>query len=79
MGNLRSCTVVLVLVWWFCLAIVIGGSTTSTLAAADTIGNFNHSTDALGSQTKLNPNSMSKRRVPNGPDPIHNRYISLLC
>ncbi|KAL6960679.1 hypothetical protein U1Q18_038443 [Sarracenia purpurea var. burkii] len=35
-------------------------------------------TEKHGVRWDLDPNYVSKRRVPNGPDPIHNRYVYLL-
>jgi hypothetical protein len=54
------------------------GAPTST-STSHSAGNFKHA-DVLGRDKLLDHpdldfNYMSKRRVPNGPDPIHNRYI----
>jgi hypothetical protein len=52
---------------------------TSTTSSSHSGGNFKRA-DVLGREKlvdhpDLDFNYMSKRRVPNGPDPIHNRYI----
>lgn len=54
-------------------------TTTSLLAAHYSIENLNHmkmiDRERLIIRRQLDLNYMSKRRVPNGPDPIHNRYL----
>uniref|UniRef100_A0A803LSY3 Uncharacterized protein n=1 Tax=Chenopodium quinoa TaxID=63459 RepID=A0A803LSY3_CHEQI len=52
-------------------------------AATSTSSGNNKHTTLLGRKkhsvpVKLNPTYSSKRRVPSGPDPIHNRYCFLL-
>lgn len=54
-----------------------GGNSTSTLTTTQSTANLKRA-DALGREKfidhpELDLNYMSKRRVPNGPDPIHNR------
>ncbi|KAJ8637896.1 hypothetical protein MRB53_012163 [Persea americana] len=61
----------------------MGGSGSTTLTAARTStatttkGSFKYlevmERDVPSFHQDLDPNNMSKRRVPNGPDPIHNR------
>lgn len=56
----------------------------TSLRSTDSGGDFNHAHVMAGRDQKqlvdhpeLDLNCMSKRRVPNGPDPIHNRYVSV--
>ncbi|KAJ0038093.1 hypothetical protein Pint_23108 [Pistacia integerrima] len=54
-----------------------GGNKAATTLSTQFQGNRDH-VDSLGREKsidhqKLDLNHMSKRRVPNGPDPIHNR------
>lgn len=73
--------IVLYIVFMF-VAILGSGSTTLTAArtstATTTKGSFKYlevmERDVPSFHQDLDPNNMSKRRVPNGPDPIHNRY-----
>ncbi|KAJ8643473.1 hypothetical protein MRB53_005221 [Persea americana] len=72
-----------VLLRFLFVEILVNGGTTSAVAAAGATtstsirSNFNHfkATRRNGPilHPELDPNYMSKRRVPNGPDPIHNR------
>ncbi|CBI32060.3 hypothetical protein AAG906_035065 [Vitis piasezkii] len=54
-----------------------GAKTTSMLAAHYSLENLKHmkviDRERLVIRRQLDLNYMSKRRVPNGPDPIHNR------
>lgn len=56
-----------------------GAKTTSMLAAHYSLENLKHmkviDRERLVIRRQLDLNYMSKRRVPNGPDPIHNRYL----
>lgn len=62
-------SIVLLLVVWLLLVSVLENRATKIMKKQRT--NSIHS--------KMNLNFMSiKRRVPNGPDPIHNRYINVL-
>ncbi|KAI4328336.1 hypothetical protein L6164_020695 [Bauhinia variegata] len=72
----------LVLVGLFCLVAVgsFGGGTrgATTLSTNWSAERLKHEGDVLGGEkpvdhAELDINYMSKRRVPNGPDPIHNR------
>lgn len=59
-----------------------GGNKATTTLSTQSAGNRNH-VDSLAREKSINRqeldlNYMSKRRVPNGPDPIHNRY-QLAC
>lgn len=72
-----------VLLRFLFVEILVNGGTTSAVPAAATTStsirsNFNHfkatRRDGPILHPELDPNYMSKRRVPNGPDPIHNRY-----
>lgn len=51
---------------------------TTTTTATTTKGSYKHlevmERERPDFHPDLDPNNMSKRRVPNGPDPIHNRY-----
>ncbi|KAK9277405.1 hypothetical protein L1049_006948 [Liquidambar formosana] len=53
------------------------GTTATTTVTAQSMANFKHmevvGKDTLFVHPGLDLNYMSKRRVPNGPDPIHNR------
>ncbi|XP_042497486.1 CLAVATA3/ESR (CLE)-related protein 25-like [Macadamia integrifolia] len=54
-----------------------GSKTTTTTTVTSPAGNFKQleviGTDSQVVHPDLDINYMSKRRVPNGPDPIHNR------
>ncbi|KAL5980687.1 hypothetical protein ACLOJK_028596 [Asimina triloba] len=57
----------------------VKSATTTSSASATTRGSFMDSEDVVGRRRlhdhdPMNLNYMSKRKVPNGPDPIHNRY-----
>ena len=56
-------------------------TTTLTVQSSTNTGNLKHEVDVGKEKLVYNPEldfnyMMSKRRVPNGPDPIHNRYIT---
>ncbi|KAK9191985.1 hypothetical protein WN943_020601 [Citrus x changshan-huyou] len=70
--------------WLICLLLIgnleSGGNSTSTLTTTQSTANLKRA-EALGREKfidhpELDLNYMSKRRVPNGPDPIHNRCVS---
>lgn len=70
--------------WLICLLLIgnleSGGNSTSTLTTTQSTANLQRA-EALGREKfidhpELDLNYMSKRRVPNGPDPIHNRCVS---
>jgi hypothetical protein len=55
------------------------GKMAPTSTTTHSVGNFKHA-DVMGREKlvdhpELDFNYISKRKVPNGPDPIHNRYI----
>ncbi|KAG9450315.1 hypothetical protein H6P81_010280 [Aristolochia fimbriata] len=62
--------------FWFLTEEILPTSGTSITTTGTTIGSYEYSKfrgrDAP-SHPDLDLNYMSKRRVPNGPDPIHNR------
>lgn len=75
-----SIALVVLLRFLFAETLVNGGTTSAAGATSTSIrSNFNHfkATRRNGPilHPELDPNYMSKRRVPNGPDPIHNRYL----
>ncbi|KAJ4974105.1 hypothetical protein NE237_007279 [Protea cynaroides] len=82
-GSLRVFFKSLVLVGliWFLLAEIQlseGFKTTKTTTATSPAGSFKQMELMIGTDSPIVPpdldiNYMSKRRVPNGPDPIHNR------
>ncbi|KNA03411.1 hypothetical protein SOVF_209510 [Spinacia oleracea] len=67
-------------VWFLFMGIVASKEIEGRTAATSTsVGNHKH-TKLLGRKrhsvpVKLSPVYASKRRVPSGPDPIHNRHI----
>ena len=71
--------VLVISVWFLLMGIVTSGEIkTHTATASTSLGNHKHAV-LLGKKrhyvpVKLDPINGSKRRVPNGPDPIHNRY-----
>ncbi|KAF6146185.1 hypothetical protein GIB67_005833 [Kingdonia uniflora] len=50
-----------------------GTTSTPTKESFKRLGVIGRDTSSVHHQASLDPNVMSKRRVPNGPDPIHNR------
>ena len=63
-----------------CLVVVgSSGSDDGETTRAASIGRLKHG-DVIGREkaadhAQMDFNYMSKRRVPNGPDPIHNRFV----
>lgn len=73
---------VLVVVGFVCFmffgSLVSGGRMVQTTST--TIKHDDEQVDVVGNHdAQLDFNYMSKRRVPNGPDPIHNRFVLSLC
>ncbi|KAK1282140.1 CLAVATA3/ESR (CLE)-related protein 25 [Acorus calamus] len=67
MGSFKSLIRSLVVVWFFC--ILLSGAVTSE-------GRITSTSTTRMKRSGFRPtdfNYVSKRRVPNGPDPIHNR------
>ncbi|KAJ8750080.1 hypothetical protein K2173_013995 [Erythroxylum novogranatense] len=69
-------------VWLFYVGILADNATKMvTRATAPSAGILEHWTRFIGRERRpfhhdFDPNYVSKRRVPNGPDPIHNRRAS---
>lgn len=70
------------LIWFSSVGVIANRATKPTRVTTTTIsssGNFKH-LKLIGRQEHAvhqdwDLNYVSKRRVPNGPDPIHNRYV----
>ena len=60
---------------WFSYVGVIANQATKPVITISSTGNFKHMKLMHAVHQDWDLNYVSKRRVPNGPDPIHNRYL----
>lgn len=72
--------VLVIFVWFLFMGILASGEIEGRTAATSTsLGNHKHSRLLVWKRhsvpVKLDPINASKRRVPSGPDPIHNRRV----